>query len=453
MRKLLVGTPKTKSTAAMLWLLAALLCLSVDARAVDIVGSWTSGLTHSEEVGSNRALIFTAHVEDDDTDMNLSSVTYGGQSMTKVIEQNVGTGQRAYVVAYILDEADIAAATNSDFVATWAQTPLRTPGYSSVFLQNVNQINLIGASDSNSTNPTATLTTGPLPTDNNDMVIVAATCGNNGAYSLDNGFTEAIELDLQASQAVAGYKSATGANETPSATHTNANQQVIIGFVVQTTVNAPDVVGMTEADANSAIATAALTLGSVTYDYNDTVAVDLVVSQSPTAGTAVPVGSAVDLIISLGQPTVPDVAGMTEADANSAITAVDNLTVGNVMYDYNDTVAAGLVLTQSPTAGTTVSVGSAVDLVVSLGQPTVPDVAGMTEADANTAITAVDNLTVGNVTYDYNDTVAAGLVLTQSPTAGTTVSVGSAVDLVVSLGQPTVPDVAGMTEADANSAI
>jgi hypothetical protein len=59
----------------------------------------------------------------------------------------------------------------------------------------------------------------------------------------------------------------------------------------------------------------------------------------------------------------------------------------------------------------------------------------MTEADANTAVNAVDNLRIGEVTYEPNDTVAAGLVLSQDPAGGTTVLTGSSVDLVVSSGK------------------
>ncbi|MHC4194074.1 MAG: PASTA domain-containing protein, partial [Planctomycetota bacterium] len=95
---------------------------------------------------------------------------------------------------------------------------------------------------------------------------------------------------------------------------------------------------------------------------------------------------------------VPDVVGMTEPNATAAITDA-NLVLGNVTTQYSDTVDANLVISQVPAAGTTVSTGSSVDLVVSLGQPQVPDVVGETEPNATAAITAVDNLTVGNVTY------------------------------------------------------
>jgi hypothetical protein len=246
--------------------------LPVDTQAaVEITGSWTSGLSHSEESGSNRTLVLTAHVEDDDADMDLSSVSYGGQAMTKVIDRNFGTGYRSYVVVYVLDEAGISAATDSNFVVTWAQTPSGTPGYSSVFFENAYQNDLIGASDANGSS-SGTIQTDALGTANSDLVIATGTCTNTGEYTVENGFTEAIELTIASADGVAGYKQASGLSETPKLSHSDVNEQVIVGFVVRAGVDVPDVVDMNEADANSAITVAGLTAGSVTYDYSDTVA-------------------------------------------------------------------------------------------------------------------------------------------------------------------------------------
>ena len=161
------------------------------------------------------------------------------------------------------------------------------------------------------------------------------------------------------------------------------------------------------------------------------------------------------VITAIGHCTVPDVIGMTEEDANSTITAIEYLSVGDITYEYSDTVPAGFVISQNPDGGTAVPAGSSVDLVVSLGQPVVPNVVAVTEADANSVITAIDNLTVGTVTYQYNGAVAAGFVISQNPGSGVTVSIGSTVDLVVSLGvqMATVPDITGMTEAAAEAAL
>jgi hypothetical protein len=62
----------------------------------------------------------------------------------------------------------------------------------------------------------------------------------------------------------------------------------------------------------------------------------------------------------------------------------------------------------------------------------VPNVVGLTQAEAVTAITGA-GLTVGGVTV-VNSTEPAGTVIGQTPAGGTTVDPGSGVDVVVSLG-------------------
>jgi type II secretory pathway pseudopilin PulG len=205
-----------------------------DAGAVSILGSWATGTSHTRENGTNRALVFIAHAERDNS-ITLNSVTYGGQAMTKVVERSVNSGgYYAYVVAYILDEAGVAAASNSTFTPTWSATSNAVFAYSSVFLQNVNQTTLTGANASNSTTSSNTITTSALTNSNGDIVIDAATCGNSGSYTLNNGFTEGADQTMGGTATgAAGHKSATGASETPSVTHSGSNRQVIIGFVVK----------------------------------------------------------------------------------------------------------------------------------------------------------------------------------------------------------------------------
>ena len=144
--------------------------------------------------------------------------------------------------------------------------------------------------------------------------------------------------------------------------------------------------------------------------------------------------------------TVLNIVGKTAADANTAIVNA-NLKVDSITTAYNNTVAAGKVISQSPAAGKKVAIGSAVSYVKSLGKPVVPNVVGMTAPDANTAITSVDNLKVGTVTtaYDNND---AGKVISQNPAAGKAVTIGSAVNYVKSLGpKPTLSIAATDSEA------
>ncbi len=208
---------------------------------INIIGSWVTGLSHPNEPGNNRALVFIAHAEHT-SDFCVTSVTYGGQPMTKVIDANTGTPTaQAYVATYILDEAGIAAATGGTFVPTWNQTPLEY-SYTSVFLSNVDQITPIGATGKNGTpdGTTNPILTDPLSTSDGDMVIAAATAGFSGDYTVNNDFTKAYENDMATSVGAAGYKSATGVPETPSVTHAGdyLNRQVISGFVVQNVNNA-----------------------------------------------------------------------------------------------------------------------------------------------------------------------------------------------------------------------
>ena len=222
-------------------------------------------------------------------------------------------------------------------------------------------------------------------------------------------------------------------------------------------VSVPNVVGLTQAAATTAITGAGLVLGNVTTQNSGSVPAGSVISQSPLAGASVAPGSAVDLVVSSGPApvSVPNVVGLTQAAATTAITGA-GLVLGNVTTQYSATVPAGSVISQNPLGGTSVAPGSAVDLVVSSGPApvSVPNVVGLTQAAATTAITGA-GLVLGNVTTQYSASVPAGSVISQSPLAGASVAPGSAVDLVVSSGPApvSVPNVVGQTQAAATTAI
>ena len=67
-------------------------------------------------------------------------------------------------------------------------------------------------------------------------------------------------------------------------------------------VTVPAVVGLTQAAASTAITGAGLTVGSVTTQSSTTVTAGDVISETPGAGTSVPVGSSVSLLVSSGPP-------------------------------------------------------------------------------------------------------------------------------------------------------
>jgi beta-lactam-binding protein with PASTA domain len=151
--------------------------------------------------------------------------------------------------------------------------------------------------------------------------------------------------------------------------------------------------------------------------------------------------------------TVPNVVGLTQAAATDALTTA-TLDVGTVTKQTSGTVAAGAVISENPAAGQSRPPGTAIDIVVSLGVNgvSVPDVTGLSQAAATTAITNAA-LVVGIVTQVQ--TSQGPGVIGQSPAAAAIVASGSAVQLLVaqSVGGATVPNVVGLTQAAATSAI
>ena len=218
-----------------------------------------------------------------------------------------------------------------------------------------------------------------------------------------------------------------------------------------TPVSVPNVVGMGQAAAEEELASAELTLGSVTQTHSATVAPGCVVSQSPAAGTSAGSGMAVALVVSLGVE-VPDVVGKPRLTATTAIIAA-GLTVGTVTQTYSPSVPVGSVISQNPVAGSSVASGSAVDLILS-GTLTVPSVVGQSQEAASSAITAA-GLTVGVVTQAFSPTAAAGIVISQTPPGETSAVPGMSVQLTVSQGPPPVeiPNLVGRTQAEAVAAI
>ncbi|WP_194784998.1 Stk1 family PASTA domain-containing Ser/Thr kinase [Actinomyces haliotis] len=209
----------------------------------------------------------------------------------------------------------------------------------------------------------------------------------------------------------------------------------------------PDVAGMSESEARSAIEGAELTFVRGDDVQSDTVDEGKAVSSEPGSGTAALLGTDVTVHFSAGSSTVtvPDVAGRSQDDAKKALEDA-GLSVGNATSEDSTTVAKDEVISTDPASGTKVDRGTTVSLVLSTGQTTVPDVTGKSQEDARKALEDA-GLSVGNVTYGDSsqdkDTVAS-----TDPTSGTKADLGTEVSIVLSNG-PSVPDVTGMTEEDA----
>ncbi len=160
------------------------------------------------------------------------------------------------------------------------------------------------------------------------------------------------------------------------------NDQVENGSEMKVTVSKgkeyveiPDLTEMTEEEAKEALEDAGLVLGTVSEDYDDEVEVDLVIKYEGvdinSDGDA-KIGTRVNITISLGKEfaVVPDLTGMTEEEAEEALTELE-LELGTVTKEYSDSIEAGLVISQGTEADTEVKLGSKINIVISKGIETV----------------------------------------------------------------------------------
>jgi beta-lactam-binding protein with PASTA domain/tRNA A-37 threonylcarbamoyl transferase component Bud32 len=152
------------------------------------------------------------------------------------------------------------------------------------------------------------------------------------------------------------------------------------------------------------------------------------------------------------QIAVPDVRGLTVAQATTAITTA-GLTVGQVTQQNSDTVDKGKVIDQSPEPRSELGKGGPVDLKVSGGvkESTVPTLVGLSLDEASNSLrdAGLQLGTTKAVPSDKNRNV----VVKADPAEGTNVASGSKVNLEYASGSNKVPKVTGMSAEQARTAI
>ena len=216
-------------------------------------------------------------------------------------------------------------------------------------------------------------------------------------------------------------------------------------------VTVPPVVGLDIGEARDRLEAVDLEVREVPRP-SENLAVGRVISQNPAKDEEVDRGSTVELEVSSGpeQIEMPELGLMTQADAEAKIAEL-GLRLGTVEQRELADAPAGIVLEQTPPAGTVVAPGDAVNLVVSVepGKELVPDVVGRPLAQAQAAIQEA-GFRFRNPVYEPSDTVNEGSVIRTEPPAGTSLEPNSQITIVVSSGveQINVPPVVG-DEADA----
>ena len=197
-------------------------------------------------------------------------------------------------------------------------------------------------------------------------------------------------------------------------------------------VRTPDFVGLSRSDAQTLADENGLRL-RVEFEQTDAAPQGTVISQDPRSGRPVSIGGRVTITVASqpAQVAVPDVTGQREDDAVNALLDA-GLEPGTRTNRTSDSVRSGRIISTNPRAGVIVQRDSAIDYVVSRGPAatptpsptpaptagvvTVPDVRGLSEADALTELGAA-GLKAGDRTRKNNSKVADGDVISTDPTA------------------------------------
>lgn len=220
--------------------------------------------------------------------------------------------------------------------------------------------------------------------------------------------------------------------------------------------HAPSVLGLTYAQATTALDKAGLDVRRGEGAFSETVAVGHVLDQDPDPQAKVRKSGTVTVRLSKGpdRRAVPTLAGKTLAEAKAALAAVGLVVAEGPTSAFSQTVPADRVITSEPRPGVRLKAGTAVRLVLSKGKEPVqvPNTTGRPQAEATKALRDLGFRVV--LEQVFSDTVDPGVVVAQTPSSGTA-DKGSTVTLQVSKGPDviTVPDVVGMSEEQARKTL
>ena len=278
-------------------------------------------------------------------------------------------------------------------------------------------------------------------TGNDDEVVVPTTVTVPSVLGLDVAAAQQVLLDAGLTIELVPQANAEVPENQVFQTDPLADTVVEIDSIVKVYFNpptepqpVPNVVGQNLEEARRILTAAGFVASDPTSETSD-LPKDTVIRTQPAADELLKPGSAVAIILSAGpdSQTIPDVVGLTQDAAQKLLTGPPFRLVVTIQPEANESVDAGDVLRTEPEVGSELAPGSPITVIVSTGieKVAVPPVVGLTQAQAENQLTAKGldpNVSLVNVPAgDPND----GRVISQSPTAGTSVGPGSVVGLQV----------------------
>lgn len=219
----------------------------------------------------------------------------------------------------------------------------------------------------------------------------------------------------------------------------------------------PNVVGTERNEAENRIKEANLSLVYASIEASDEIGPGKILRQDVKSGTIVDEGTVVALTMSSGKgmARVPDLIGLTKADADKALAELE------LQAEYSEENAwttPGTIAKQDIIAGAEIEKQELLKLTLSSGQKggdgtlevSVPDLAGMNSEKIESEMQKV-HLYYGKSGEEYNSEIPKGAVIRQSPKAGGRVFQNSSIQVVLSLGKELIdiPNLEMQKEADA----
>ena len=201
-------------------------------------------------------------------------------------------------------------------------------------------------------------------------------------------------------------------------------------------VSVPEVRGLTQEDAIKALEAEGLSVTTFEVDHDPDIQADRATKTDPAAGETVTPDTEVILYVSDGQVDLPELRNTTESAAQQQLIALGLIV--NLVDVETTSADAGSVIEQDPLPGL-VPQGSTVTIKVAKAPTTaeVPNVVGQKQVAATSTL---QNAGFGvAVTEASSPTVTKGTVISQNPSGGLKVAVGTTVTIVISTGPAPEP--------------
>ena len=217
-----------------------------------------------------------------------------------------------------------------------------------------------------------------------------------------------------------------------------------------TLIEIPDLTGSEQAQALQDLQNLGFKVG-IENSADSSVPAGSVIRTQPPSNTIINPDSLVTIIVSVGPEAFP-IPYVLDIETERAIYLVEEngFTLGQLLEVNDENIPRGFVISQNPVAGTKMSPGTTVDLVVSKG-PSLIKISDLSRKSPEDAIQILETLGFKyELIEEYSEDIEIGLVSGTLPKAGEIVTPDELIQVIVSLGiRIEVPEVEGLKYEDA----